>query len=141
MERLMAQENLFALLVSDGEESFESLRTLLMSRGIEVRSSRTRTEAACLLEKTRPEIIFTATQPGDGTWRDIVILAEKAAAATNVIVVGKSKDMRLYFAAMDYGAFDFILPPFESEPVGHIVRAAAESVRRQREAQAGRAIG
>ena len=134
MERLMTQRKLFALLVSDGDNSFESLKGLLKFRGVEVRISRTCAEAARLMDQTRPHLIFTATQHADGTWRDIITLAEKAALATNVIVVGKAKDVTLYIATMDYGAFDFILPPFESEPVGHVVRVAAEDVRRRREA-------
>ena len=136
----MAQRNLFALLVSDGDESFESLRGLLKSQGIEVWSSRTCAEAARIVDKTHPEIVFTATQHADGTWRDVIIMAENATEATNVIVVGKSNDTRLYLATMDYGAFDFVLPPFEPEPIRHVVRVATEAVRRRRGAQALKAI-
>ena len=139
-DRPMFHKKVFALLVSDGDESFESLRTLLKAQGIEVWISRTCKEAARLLDQTRPELIFTAPRFTDGTWCDMVITAEKASAPANVIVVGKLKDHRLYNAAMDYGAFDFILPPFEPESVGHAVRVAAEDVRRQREAQALRAV-
>jgi DNA-binding NtrC family response regulator len=136
----MVQRRLFALLVSDGGESFESLKALLKSQGIAVWSCRTLTEAARLVDETHPELVFTAAQHADGTWRDVVIMAEKATEATNVIVVGKSNDVRLYLAAMDSGAFDFILPPFEPEPIGHIIRVAAEAVRRRREAEALKAL-
>lgn len=139
-ERLMAPKKLFALLVSDGEQSFENLRALLKRRGIEAWSCQTCAEAARLLEQTHPELIFTTTQHADGTWRDVVMLAEKAAVATSVIVVGKTKNVRLYIDTMDYGAFDFILPPFESEAIGHVVRVATEDVRRRREAQAVGAV-
>lgn len=132
----MSWKKLSALFVFDGNRSFESLRGLLNSQGIEVWSSRTCKEAACVLDKTHPELIFTATQNTDGPWREIVILAEHASVPTNVIVLGDSKDARFYIAAMDYGAFDFILPPFESDPVGHVGRVAAENARRRREAHA-----
>ena len=132
----MVPKKLFALLVSNGEDSFQSLAAVLKSRDIEVWSSRSRAEAARLLEQTHPQLIFTTTLYADGTWRDIVTLAEKASVAINVIVVGKSDDYRLYIAAMEYGAFDFLVPPFESEPGGHVVRVAAENVRRRRGAQA-----
>ncbi|HET7212698.1 MAG TPA: hypothetical protein VFL79_03865 [Terriglobia bacterium] len=136
----MSHKKVFALLVSDGDESFESLRTLVKAQGLEVWISRSWTEAAHLLDQTHPELIFTAAQLTDGTWRDIIIMAENASAPANVILVGKSRDQRLHIAAMDYGAFDFILPPFESESVGQVVRVAAENIRRQREAQALRAV-
>ena len=66
-------------------------------------------------------------------------LAEKASVPTNVIVVGRYKDIDLYLSTMDCGAFDFILPPFEADPIAHVVRAAAENVRRRREERAMRA--
>lgn len=136
----MSHKKVFALLVSAGDESFESLRTLLKAQGVEVWVSQSCKEAARLLEQTHPELIFTTTQLIDGTWCDMVIMAENASAPANVIVAGRFKDHRLHVAAIDYGAFDFILPPFESESVGQVVRVAAEDVRRRREAQALRAV-
>lgn len=132
----MTEKKLFTLLVSDEDNSIESLAAVLTSRGVGVWNSRTCAEAARLVDQTHPELIFTTTLHDDGTWRNIVMLAENAPVPTNVIVVGKSDDYRLYIAAMDYGAFDFIVPPFESEPIGHVVRVAAENVRRRRESQA-----
>ena len=136
----MTEQKLFTLLVSNEDNSLESLEALLMSRGVGIWNSRTCAEAARLMDQTHPELIFTTVLLDDGTWRNIVTLAENAPVPTNVIVVGKTDDYRLYIAAMDYGAFDFIVPPFECEPVGHVVRVAAESVRRRRESQAVRAV-
>ena len=136
----MTQRKLLALLVSDAGQSLESLRILLKAQGIEVRMSGTCAEAARLLEQARPELIFTTIEHADGTWSDIVTLAGKAVAPANVIVVAKSHDVRLYLAAMECGAFDYILPPFERESVNHIVRVAAENVRRRREALATQAV-
>lgn len=135
----MIQRKLFALLVSDSSDCLEGLATLLKTQGIEVWKTRTCAEAARLLDQTHPDLTFTAPLHEDGTWRDIIKLAEKASVASNVIVVGRSDDYRLYVAAMDYGAFDFIIPPFESEPVAHVIRVAAESVRRRRDNQAAQA--
>lgn len=132
----MAERKLTALLVSDRDGSFESLGALLKTRGIEVWSSRTYKETAHLLGQAEPEVVFTATERGDGTWCDIVTLAEKIRLAANVIVVGKTIDTRLYLTAMEYGAFDFILPPFEIDAIDHVVRVAAENARNRRKAQA-----
>ena len=127
-------------MVSDGDKSLESLRFLLKSQGVDFWMSRSCADAARLLEQTHPELIFTASQHADGTWRDVMMLAERATVATNVIVVGKCRDVRLYLLAMEYGAFDFIFPPFEPEHIGHVVRVAAEDVRSRREAQALKAV-
>lgn len=136
----MAQKKLFALLVSDGDDSLEELRVLLKNQAIEAWSVRTCAEAERLLEQTHPELIFTGITLSDGTWIDIVGLTEKASLPTNAIVVGKCKDTSLYLSTMDYGAFDFILPPFEADAMDHVVRVAAENVRRQREQQAMKAV-
>lgn len=136
----MLQRKPFALLVSDGDESFESLKALLKSGGMEVWNSRTRGEATRLLDQTHPELIFTATHLIDGSWMDIVNVADKAPVATNVIVVGRCKDVQLYLATIDQGAFDFVLPPFEVDPISHVVRVASEDVRRRREAQSFSAV-
>ena len=90
MGRLMVQKKLFALLVFDGDESFESLRALLKSQAIEVWSSRTRAETARLLEQTHPDLIFTATQLADGTWRIMPKAIPNSKAALALSAVGSS---------------------------------------------------
>lgn len=132
----MPQEKLVALLVSDGDETLENLRHLLKNAGVDVWCSQSCEEVASLLDQTHPRLVFTATTLSDGIWSDVVSLTEKASLPTNVIVVGRHKDIDLYLSTMDRGAFDFILPPFEADPIAHVVRVAAENVRRRREEQA-----
>lgn len=128
------------MLAFDEGELVEDLKVQLKGLTIGTGHAGTCREAARLLEQTRPELIFTGTRLSDGTWKDIVNLAEKAQVAVNVIVVGVCKDTALYLSTMDYGAFDFILPPFERDVLDHVVRVASENVRRRREKEAIRAI-
>lgn len=113
---------------------------MLKSQGIEIWTSYTCEEAVRLLDQTHPELIFTATELSDGTWREIVSLTERASVPINVIVVGKHKDTRLCLSTMEYGAFDFILPPFEADVLNHVVRVAADDARRRRESLAIQAV-
>ena len=136
----MAQKKLFAILVSEGVDSLRELKVLLKGQGMEIWSAQTCAEAARLLEQTHPELIFTAPKLSDGTWTDILGMAEGADVPTDVIVVGKCKDTDLYLNTMHRGASDFILPPFEVDAMVHIVRVAGEKVRRQREKQAMKAV-
>lgn len=129
-------KKLFALLVSGGNDSFKDLKALLKSQSVEVWSAQSCEEVARLLGQTHPELIFTGMTLSDGSWSDIVSLGEMASAPTNVIVVGKCKDTRLYLSTMNFGAFDFVLPPFESAGLAHVVQSAAENVRSRRESQA-----
>lgn len=136
----MVQKKAFALLVSEGDKSFKKLKDLLKGQQIEVRSAQTCEEVARLLDQTHPELVFTNARLPGGTWSDVVRLAEKTSIPTNVIVVGRCKNTDLYLSAMDFGAFDFILPPFEPAPITHVARVAAENARRRREEQVRRAV-
>lgn len=132
----MTREKFFALLVSGADEPFEDLKVLLERVGLDVQSTESCDEAAQLLERTKPALIFTSIRLPDGTWSDVVSLVKKSSAPANVIVVGKFMDTQFYISTMDGGAFDFILPPFEADPIRHVVRVAAENVRQRREEQA-----
>jgi DNA-binding NtrC family response regulator len=138
--QVMAQKKAFALLAFDGDELLEDLKAQLKDLMIETGRARTCEEVARLLEQTHPELIFTGTKLSDGTWKDVLSLTEKAYVPINVIVVGMCKDTSLYLSTIDYGAFDFILPPFERDALGHVVRVASENVRCRREQQAIRAV-
>lgn len=133
----MLPNTLFALVVSpEGNNCFEQLKSVLKKQQIEPYSAKSCEELARLLDQTRPELIFTAKLLCDGTWRDVIHMSEGVPVPTSVIVVGEDNDVRFYILAMDYGAFDFIVPPFEDDAIAHVVRVAADSVRRRRESHA-----
>jgi FixJ family two-component response regulator len=81
-------------------------------------------------------MIFTTTSVSDGSWLDVIILKEKAGIPSNIIVVAQTPDVRLYLSALDAGAFEFLVPPFERVPLGHIVRSDWLDVQKRRKAQA-----
>ena len=132
----MAQNGVFALLVHDRPSPLESLKTDLKNLSVKTWSARSLDEAAKLLDQTHPELVFTDTQFADGTWSEVVSLAERAGAPANVIVVGSHVDIKVYISAMESGAFDFIVPPLEPESLAHVVGVAIDNVRRRREAEA-----
>ena len=122
----------FALLIGDDTSSMESLKSRLKEQSVETWNAPTFEQAARLVDQTQPELIFTQTAVSDGTWLDVVRLAERASAPVDVIVVGSPTTGPLRSAIVN-GAFDFISPPFESEPLGRILKAATEDVRHRRE--------
>src|SRR3990172_9062604 len=136
----MGSKRTFALLVHDRANPLGSLQVLLKDHSVETWGAKTWEEVARLLDQTQPELLFTDTTLPDGTWVDVVNMAEKAAVPTNVIVVGSCTDPNLYISAMESGAFDFILPPFEAEAVRHVLNVAIENVRRRREHLAVQAV-
>ncbi|HET7213386.1 MAG TPA: response regulator [Terriglobia bacterium] len=137
----MLPKKLFALLVApEPDDCIQELKAVLKQQQIEIYSAESCEEVERLLDQTHPELVFTSKLLSDGTWRDVIHMAENISVPTNVIVVSKHNDIRFYTAAMDYGAFDFILPPFETDAITHAVCMASESVRRKRVSQAMKAV-
>jgi len=80
-------------------------------------------------------LVFTDVSVSDGSWADVVSLAEHAEAPLDVIVVGSTVNTKFYVSAIERGAFDFVLPPFELGGLRHVVRTAELNVRDRRMAQ------
>lgn len=133
-------EHLFALLVHDHPEVFESLRRTLRDLSVETYSVATCQEAGELISQCKPHIIFTESSLRDGWWSSILNIADTANVPLSVIVVSDYPDTRLYLSVMERGAFDFMAPPFEHEPLDFVLRSAALATQRRREALAHAAV-
>lgn len=136
----MAHKKVFALLASDGSACFDQLRAHLKGRGMEVWMAGSCKSALRLVEQTHPEVVFTAASLTDGTWVQVVDCVHEMSVPINVIVVGKHADAKPYQSAIGQEAFDFILPPFEMDPISQVAWTAAENARRRRRAEALKAI-
>jgi two-component system, NtrC family, C4-dicarboxylate transport response regulator DctD len=129
------KRRLFALVVHDRPEPCQALKPVLRRLGVDTFSVSGCADALLLLEQTHPHLIFTDTQLPDGMWIDLVNLADGAAVPACVILVGPSKDPKMFQAALKYGAFDFISPPFDAETVSQILSQAMTLVRTRRESR------
>jgi DNA-binding NtrC family response regulator len=129
-------EHLFALLIHNQAEPFESLKQTLTELSIQTYSVATCKEAENLISQCKPHIIFAEYFLQDGGWSNILNIADSANVPLNVIVVSSHPDSRLYLSVMERGPFDFIAPPFERESLGFVVRSAVLNSRRLREALA-----
>ncbi len=129
-------EHLFALLIHDQSETFETLRRTLKELSVETYSIASCKEAEDLISQCKPHIIFTESSVADGSWMTIFNMAAAADVPLSVIVVGTFPDTRLYVSVMERGAFDFVAPPFEHEPLNFVVRSAALNTLHRRQALA-----
>ena len=125
-----------AILVHNQPYPLESLKPVLRDLSVETLSVRTCEEAGRLITHTEPQLVFTDTSLPDGSWADVVRIAERACSPVDVIVVGAKEDIRLYLSALEEGAFDFVLPPFEHEALEFVVESAQQDVRRRKSARA-----
>lgn len=127
------KRNLFALVVHERAEPCELLKPVLRQLGVDTYSVGNCEEASHLLEQTHPHLVFTDTKLPDGSWTDIVNFAEEAAVPVCTILVGNSKNGDTFQAALNYGAVDFISPPFEEEDISALLTHAMNLVSERRE--------
>jgi DNA-binding NtrC family response regulator len=126
-------ERILALLVHQNSETLATLKGVLERQGMHVLQAESRAQAKRLLSGLNPvPLVFTDTQLPDGTWADILAVAEKAARPVNVIVVARIVDTRFYVETIETGAFDFIAPPFAATDLAYVVRSALENVAARR---------
>lgn len=126
-------EHIFALVVHERAEPFDLLKRALRDLAVETYSVATCKDAADLITHCRPQIIFADSAVSDGSWVSVSNLAEQAEVPASIIVVGSVPNTKLYLSVMERGAFDFIAPPFEHEPLNFVVRSAALNAHSRRE--------
>jgi len=125
-------DRILALLVHGREKPMELMKEALEALAIETFSAKTCEELERLLREVPAELVFTDTALPDGDWTDIVAAAQRSEAPASVIVVGSHQDVKLYIAAIEGGAFDFVLPPFETQALQFVVYTALDYARRRR---------
>jgi DNA-binding NtrC family response regulator len=129
-------ERITALLVHQNSETLVTLKGALERQGMRVGHAESRAQAKRILGGLNPApLVFTDTQLPDGTWADILAVAEKAAQPVNVIVVARVVDTRFYVEAIQTGAFDFLAPPFVATDLAYVVRTALDNVVARRAAR------
>lgn len=129
-------EEITALVIHQNSDTLRSLKYALECQGLCVTQTESRAQAKRMLCGLNPApLVFTDTELPDGTWADILAVAEKAARPVNVIVVARVVDTRFYVKTIEAGAFDFIAPPFNANALAYVVRCAADNVLTRRAAQ------
>jgi DNA-binding NtrC family response regulator len=128
-------ESVTALLVHQNSETLAALQGALERQGMHIIHAESRAQAKRLLGGLNPApLVFTDTQLPDGTWADILAVAEKAARPVNVIVVARVVNTRFYVEVIETGAFDFLAPPFNATDLAYVVRSAMDNVVARRSA-------
>lgn len=118
-------ESIHAVVVHSQSERFNGLKGALDGLGITTHRARTCKEASFLLKDSNyAELVFTDTSLPDGTWLDVLKLAERSTDYLPVIVMSREANVDLYLNVLDEGAFGFITPPFLAGELAHIIRSA-----------------
>jgi DNA-binding NtrC family response regulator len=130
------RDHLFALLIHNHPEVFQSLNQTLWNLSVETYSVATCKEAEELVPQFKPHMIFGDVSERDGSWTYILNLADGGDVPLNIVVVGHVPDGHEYLSAMDRGPYDFVAPPFDLALLDFVVRVAATDARNRRAAPA-----
>lgn len=118
-------EQINALLVHAKDESYTDLARVLRLLGIKVIHAQSCREASSLLKRQSAiDLVFAGTNLKDGRWDDVLAQAQRVNGNLPVIVVSGMVDASLYLEVLGRGAFDFVVPPFLTSDMAHIVRSA-----------------
>lgn len=118
-------EQINALLVHAPDETLHDLTQALKCLSIEVTHARNCREASLLFKRLDGvDLVFAGIALPDGSWVDVLRLAQQSKRFLPVIVVSRMVDVGLYLDAIEKGAFDFVTPPFLTSDLAHIIRSA-----------------
>lgn len=118
-------EQISALFVHPQDETYKELEGVLASMSIAVVNARNFREASLLFKKAGGvDLVFAGIALPDGSWADVLKLAQQSKNFLPVIVVSRTVDINLYLEALEKGAFDFVTPPFITSDLAHIIRSA-----------------
>jgi DNA-binding NtrC family response regulator len=80
--------------------------------------------ARAMLGQCRYPVILTAAGLPDGSWLDVLSLADALAPGAEVIVTDRHADSRFWAEALNLGAYDLLAQPFYETEVRRILSNA-----------------
>jgi hypothetical protein len=91
----MPKKKLSALVASQENDSFQSLKTVIKTQEIEVLSAASREEAARMLDSNHAQPLFKSRLLSGETLPHVFTMSENIAVSTGVICSRNSEDIRL----------------------------------------------
>jgi FixJ family two-component response regulator len=58
--------------------------------------------------------------------RELLAFGQRMGVPSKVVVAARTLDPGLYIDVMEHGAFDFMLAPFASDDLAHVIRCATD---------------
>jgi len=126
--RMLRQPNV--LLFSNDEGETVALQQLL-SEHVVLTPVKNLSELASLLENNRYDALFWAWSFRTGTWNDALREVRKINPDLPVIILSSTPEERAWIRALDAGAFDLLVAPFEERPLLAVLEQASASHERR----------
>lgn len=113
-----------ALLISPAEQDHEILRFLFDEQGWTLYSAQSLGSGAKLLRDTVATVVITEAHLPVGTWRDVLSAMSHLSNPPPVIVASLHADDYLWAEALNLGAHDVLVKPFDRTEVVRVLTAA-----------------
>ena len=113
------------LFVSPSVQDVTSLTAMLAEASIRVTHSTSVWDACKELKKQRFSAVLTEAELHDGGWRDILNFARALSPPAEVVVTDRWADARFWAEALNLGAYDLLVQPFQGVEVRRILSSAA----------------
>ena len=112
------------LEVSPFETDHNALQRIFSHSNWKLLTSRTCAEAAAALSKWLISVVLCEKELPDGTWRDVLEHASRAANPPSIIVSSRLADDRLWAEVLNLGGYNVLCKPFRESEVFHDVGLA-----------------
>lgn len=112
------------VIVSGDEENRAALKRIFEEDGWEIRETSALSEFRRHLKPRWTGVILTECCLPDGTWRDVLTVANSVSPASQVLVTARAADEHLWAEVLSRGAFDLLAQPLDPSEV---LRAGASA--------------
>jgi DNA-binding response OmpR family regulator len=113
-----------ALLVGAYPNDRLQIRDIFRQCGWQLFEARTRRKALECLERNRIQVVLVETTLDNWNWKDVLRQLRKLVPAPQLIVTSVHADDYLWAEALNVGAFDVLLQPFQRDEVERVVLSA-----------------
>jgi FixJ family two-component response regulator len=105
------------VVVSHDDQNRTALRRIFSDSGWQIRERRAVSEFRQYLKPRWSGVILTECCLPDGTWKDILALANEVCPNAQIVVTSRLADEQLWAEVLNRGAFDLLAQPLEESEV------------------------
>ncbi|WP_299272178.1 LytTR family DNA-binding domain-containing protein [uncultured Psychroserpens sp.] len=123
---------LTAIIVEDMKDAMELLKSDIQNHHPEIKiidTAQSVVEAAKVLRKTQPDILFLDIMLGDGTGFDVLEIFPEL--KSKIIFVTASDEFAI--KAFKFAAIDYVLKPYANEELAHAINRAKQQIQPSKE--------
>jgi two-component system response regulator AtoC len=115
------------LIIDDDKSTLDTFKQCLEDCKYKILFAENGTQGINILKKDHPDLVISDLMKPEINGLNILRKAKLLEKNINVIVITAIDDMKSIIEAMQYGAYDYLSKPFESERLKVIIKRALES--------------